>query len=284
MVEEPDPSAIRTLADLGGQFDLLRRAQGRRQGKHRLSLQDMVTLVRRHRGREVPRSTLDNYLRGRTLAPPDVYEAILRVLGVPDAGLRPWADAWDRLDEARHPAPPGARGTPPPPSADPPPSLPDPVPSLPDPVPSPPDPPPDPVPVPPPTAAFSRRKRVVIASVAAAATALAVAYTALSLTPPTPPATSARQAAPAECTYLPVGSPVRVRPFPSFDTGARFESINDVHQPVTGSCSPIRAVTGTGTCGIGDSSADTWIKVLTPYAGWIFEPCLRLQRPAPPGR
>ncbi|MBO2464651.1 hypothetical protein [Actinomadura violacea] len=67
----------------------------------------------------------------------------------------------------------------------------------------------------------------------------------------------APKAAPGGCVYVPVGAPVRVHPLPGFDTGVRFESINDVRQPVTGACVPVHAVTGTDTCGIGAARIDT---------------------------
>ncbi|QKG23598.1 helix-turn-helix domain-containing protein [Actinomadura verrucosospora] len=257
MADGADPGGIRTPDDLAARFDALRRSQGHRAGKRRLSLQDMVRRVREHCGREVPRSTLDNYLRGRTLAPPDVYEAILRALNIPDQELRAWADAWDRLDEARRPvrdAPTalgvsgvsvGSEG--PEKSRD---------------------------------SGAGRWRRalggrrgalVVVAALVVMTPALVLAYGARES------GRSAPQAAPGECVYVPVGAPVRVHPFPSFDTGVRFESINDVRQQVTGACEPLHAVTGTDTCGIGAARIDTWIRVRTPYPGWIFEPCLRLR-------
>jgi len=101
-VDDADPNRIHSLDDLKRELDLLRRAEGRRLGKHQLSLQDLVKRVKEERaGQEVPRSTLDNYVNGRTLAPHEIYEACLRALGVDAAALAPWADAWDRLDDAR---------------------------------------------------------------------------------------------------------------------------------------------------------------------------------------
>ncbi|CCH32166.1 hypothetical protein ABZ816_34615 [Actinosynnema sp. NPDC047251] len=116
MVDDADPTRIHALDDLKAEFDLLRRVEGRRLGKHRLSLQDLVKRVKEQRdGREVPRSTLDNYLTGRTLAPHDVYADILRALGIDTGAQGPWADAWDRIDDCRRqpPADVPARDTPP---------------------------------------------------------------------------------------------------------------------------------------------------------------------------
>lgn len=100
-MKNADPDRIHTLADLAREIDVLRRAEGRRAGKRWLSLQDMVRLVRQELGREVPRSTLDNYLHGRTLVPLEIYEAVLRALRVDVATFRPWADAWERLDDGK---------------------------------------------------------------------------------------------------------------------------------------------------------------------------------------
>jgi hypothetical protein len=94
-----DPDRVGRLDDLKREFDLLRAERGRRSGKRALSLNDLMGLVRHELRREVPRSTLHNYVSGRTLAPPDVYEALLRAMGVGDAQLRGWNDAWDRLDD-----------------------------------------------------------------------------------------------------------------------------------------------------------------------------------------
>lgn len=100
-MDQADPDRVGTLEELARELDLLRRAEGRRRGKHRLSLQDLVRSLRQELGRELPRSTLDNYVSGRTLPPPDVYEDLLRVLRVDTSALRPWAEAWERLDDLR---------------------------------------------------------------------------------------------------------------------------------------------------------------------------------------
>lgn len=107
-----DPARIRTLADLSRELDRLRR-RAARPGQVRLSVRDIAARTGR-----AP-STLDPYLRGRRLSPADVYEAILRALGVPAIQLRPWLDAWDRLADAagtpgddRGAAPPASRAAP----------------------------------------------------------------------------------------------------------------------------------------------------------------------------
>jgi O-acetyl-ADP-ribose deacetylase (regulator of RNase III) len=89
----PDPTGVATLADLAREFDKLRR-RAARPGQVRLSVRDVAKRIGR------AHSTLDPYLRGRRLCPADVYEDILRALGVENAQLRPWLDAWERLAEA----------------------------------------------------------------------------------------------------------------------------------------------------------------------------------------
>jgi O-acetyl-ADP-ribose deacetylase (regulator of RNase III) len=91
---EPDPVAITTLVDLAREFGKLRR-RAARPGQVQLSVRDLATKIGR-----AP-STLDPYLRGQRLCPADVYEDILRALGVETAQLRPWLDAWDRLADDR---------------------------------------------------------------------------------------------------------------------------------------------------------------------------------------
>jgi hypothetical protein len=90
---DPDPGRIDTLLDLARAFDRLRR-KAARPGQVRLSVRNIADRTKR------PTSTLDPYLRGERLCPADVYEDILRALGVPNAGLRPWLDVWDRLADA----------------------------------------------------------------------------------------------------------------------------------------------------------------------------------------
>lgn len=97
----PDPAGIHTLEDLADAFTRLRRRAARR-GQVQLSVRDLATRVQR-----AP-STLDPYLRGVRLCPADVYEDILRALGVRPDQMRPWLDAWERIADsvtARFPAP-----------------------------------------------------------------------------------------------------------------------------------------------------------------------------------
>ncbi|MDI6100264.1 hypothetical protein QLQ12_16790 [Actinoplanes sp. NEAU-A12] len=86
----PDPAGIHTLRDLADAFTRLRRRAARK-GQVQLSVRDLATRVQR-----AP-STLDPYLRGVRLCPADVYEGILRELGVHPQHLRPWLDAWERI-------------------------------------------------------------------------------------------------------------------------------------------------------------------------------------------
>lgn len=90
----PDPGRLHTLDDLTRVFNTLRR-RGARKGQIQLSVRDLAA-----RTGKAP-STLDAYLRGARLPPADVYEDLLRALGVPVASLRPWLDAWERIAEAR---------------------------------------------------------------------------------------------------------------------------------------------------------------------------------------
>jgi O-acetyl-ADP-ribose deacetylase (regulator of RNase III) len=105
----PGPAGITTLQDLAREFGKLRR-RAARPGQVQLSVRDIAARV----GRAA--STLDPYLRGRRLCPADVYEDVLRALGVQNQQLRPWLDAWERLAETgtgRHATPePDARAGP----------------------------------------------------------------------------------------------------------------------------------------------------------------------------
>src|SRR5687767_6683895 len=80
---QPDPGLINTLDDLARALTRLRR-RAARQGQVQLSVRDIA----RRTGR--PSSTLDPYLRGQRLVPNDVYEDVLRALGVRSDQLRPW--------------------------------------------------------------------------------------------------------------------------------------------------------------------------------------------------
>ncbi|MGN9911759.1 helix-turn-helix domain-containing protein [Phytohabitans sp. LJ34] len=96
----PDPTSLHTLDDLVQAFNKLRR-RGARKGQVRLSVRDLAARTKR-----AP-STLDAYLRGTRLPPSDVYEDLLRALGVEVTAMRPWLDAWERIADgwpARQPA------------------------------------------------------------------------------------------------------------------------------------------------------------------------------------
>ncbi|MFD0742087.1 helix-turn-helix domain-containing protein [Phytohabitans flavus] len=80
----PDPSRLHTLDDLAQAFMKLRR-RGARKGQVHLSVRDLG-----RRTNKAP-STLDAYLRGIRLPPADVYEDMLRALGIPVASsARGW--------------------------------------------------------------------------------------------------------------------------------------------------------------------------------------------------
>jgi O-acetyl-ADP-ribose deacetylase (regulator of RNase III) len=98
-----DPTHIHVMDDLVDAITRLRRRNARR-GQVQLSVRDLAQRTGR-----AP-STLDPYLRGQRLFPGDVYEDVLRALGVANDQLRPWLDAWERVAEA-WPAQPGARST-----------------------------------------------------------------------------------------------------------------------------------------------------------------------------
>lgn len=92
-----DPMRIATLEDLARELGRLRR-RAARPGQVQLSVRDIAARIGK-----AP-STLDPYLRGQRLCPADVYEEILRALGVKNSRLRPWLDAWERLADTA-PAP-----------------------------------------------------------------------------------------------------------------------------------------------------------------------------------
>jgi O-acetyl-ADP-ribose deacetylase (regulator of RNase III) len=97
----PDPTRINTLADLVQAFNKLRR-RGAGKGQVQLSIRDLAARTNR------PPSTLDAYLRGKRLCPADVYEDLLRVLGIAVADLRPWLEAWERIADGWRPESPGS--------------------------------------------------------------------------------------------------------------------------------------------------------------------------------
>ncbi|MEV7551925.1 helix-turn-helix transcriptional regulator [Amycolatopsis sp. NPDC089917] len=108
-----NPDAVHTLADLATQVDRLRRHAALGHAKRTLSNRDVARLLHRELGHEIPLSTLGNYLAGRTLPPVLLFEALLRVLGVPDQQLGVWADAWDRLYDSLTPPRPTITAPPP---------------------------------------------------------------------------------------------------------------------------------------------------------------------------
>jgi hypothetical protein len=89
-----DPRRISGLAELARALTVLRRRAARK-GQVQLSVRDLAVRTGR------PPSTLQPYLRGERLSPADVYEDMLRALGVADRDMRSWLDAWDRIADAR---------------------------------------------------------------------------------------------------------------------------------------------------------------------------------------
>lgn len=259
-----DPAVVESAEDLVAAFGVLRQIEGRRLGKERLSVQDLARRLERCPHDAIPRSTLANYLSGRTLPPPGPYEAILRALGIPEDELRAWADAWDRVRDAR-----GADARP---AAEPASAETGDADVLPaegaireERSPG----------------AVARRRLATWTVVAALTAALAggVTVAVLVVNRPAAPADSGSAASAGECAYSPVAAPIRVRPRPSFGTGTEFHTINSVTQVVIGACEPRHAEAGT-TCSAQVDPLDTWIPVRFPYTGWVFSACL--QRIAPP--
>ncbi|WP_306214291.1 macro domain-containing protein [Actinoplanes sp. RD1] len=101
----PDPATLHTLDDLADAFTRLRR-RAARPGQVQRSVRDIAARTGR-----AP-STLDPYLRGLRLCPADVYEEILRALGIGGAELRPWLDAWERIADHRADGPVGGGSRP----------------------------------------------------------------------------------------------------------------------------------------------------------------------------
>ncbi|NBE84843.1 helix-turn-helix domain-containing protein [Micromonospora rubida] len=73
------------------ELNRLRVRAARSRGKARLSLQDLEAAT------GVPKSSLSNYLNGRSLMPMDVLDRLLLALGVPPAEAGAWATRWERI-------------------------------------------------------------------------------------------------------------------------------------------------------------------------------------------
>jgi hypothetical protein len=254
-----DPARVNTLAELKAEFDLLRCQAGRRAGKRKLSLTDLVTLVRREHGAEVARSTLDNYVSGRTLAPPDVYESLLRAMEVPARDLRVWAQAWDRLDDhARKP-------------------LLVSVPAMTEEASEPAEVPGDPGE--PPGDDQPRRRRwlllvaALVGAVVGSAATLLVTHTASPTSVGGAPGVVEADPLPGECVYDMRTPPVVIRDSPGFDA-QKIYRITEPAQRVLGACEATHGGGG-NSCSAVDTASDRWVKVRIPAAGWVFEPCLR---------
>ncbi|MGN9775052.1 helix-turn-helix domain-containing protein [Micromonospora sp. H33] len=103
-----DPGSLRTEQELLRELSRLRISAARRHGKARLSLKDLEAAT------GVPKSSLANYLAGRTLMPVDVLDRVVLALGVPPAEAGRWSAAWERIADdrlsagPREPTPPDA--------------------------------------------------------------------------------------------------------------------------------------------------------------------------------
>ncbi|GAA4457844.1 nSTAND1 domain-containing NTPase [Phytohabitans houttuyneae] len=97
-VAAPGPAGSATEQELLDRLNRLRVAAARRHGKARLSLRDLATAT------GVPRSSLANYLAGRTVMPLDVLDRVVLALGVDPAQAGAWATAWERVTADRLPA------------------------------------------------------------------------------------------------------------------------------------------------------------------------------------
>jgi tetratricopeptide (TPR) repeat protein/transcriptional regulator with XRE-family HTH domain len=104
--DHPTSSDVDTSATerrLLAELNVLRVRAGRARGKARLSLKDLATAT------GVPRSSLANYLAGRTVMPVDALDRLLAVLGVDPVEAAAWATRWESVVGQRlaTPAPPG---------------------------------------------------------------------------------------------------------------------------------------------------------------------------------
>ncbi|GAB2858023.1 hypothetical protein GCM10027176_70620 [Actinoallomurus bryophytorum] len=93
-----DPTRIYVIDELSLALDQLRRAAAGA-GQRQVPVREIAAAIDR-----AP-STIQPYLRGQRLCPPDIYESILRALGVTNERLRPWLEAWERIAEGSAEAP-----------------------------------------------------------------------------------------------------------------------------------------------------------------------------------
>ncbi|GAA2621562.1 hypothetical protein GCM10010399_60780 [Dactylosporangium fulvum] len=100
---EPRPGTIHTVEDLVRELRRLRR-RAARPGQVQVSIRELAARIHR-----AP-STLEPYLNGKRLCPADVYEDMLRALGITPDQLRPWLDAWERVADGGLTQVPSQRG------------------------------------------------------------------------------------------------------------------------------------------------------------------------------
>ncbi len=90
----PDPQRVRDRATLAAELKLLQARAARGRGMRTVSYQEITRLLALPASNK---STIANYMSGKTLPPPDVLDNIVIALGVPPEEQRAWADAWDRV-------------------------------------------------------------------------------------------------------------------------------------------------------------------------------------------
>ncbi len=91
----PDPRQIYTSDDLTSALQKLRRlAAG--SAKVTLPLRQIAERAQH------PLTSIHRHMRGETLPPRDVFERMLRALGVPQNRMAPWLAAWDRVADAKN--------------------------------------------------------------------------------------------------------------------------------------------------------------------------------------
>ncbi|TDQ00802.1 ATP-binding protein [Labedaea rhizosphaerae] len=94
VVSSLDLDSVQSHDDLVRELDALRRRAAQGTGKAKLSLSDLAERV------GLPRSTMHNYMTGRTLIPVDVLDRLVISLGAAEDDQARWAEAWFRVTGA----------------------------------------------------------------------------------------------------------------------------------------------------------------------------------------